>query len=171
MINPSRLLENDLFVLSVVRRNDDVVLMMQVKRGNQNLLRSPEIVTPGRALLELYPDMHLMETLLKALPPLNRLPDGLTLRAERALCGDDPVASVESASPSDPLDRLNATLMVDEMGNIAINMWEGFTRIEVRVVRGDSKRRPLKPAPANAPRPRAPLPPVGSATAELEPVE
>lgn len=172
IIDPSKLLENDLFVLSVERHGHGVVLTMQVKRGNRFLLRSPEIVAPGKAL-EPYPDMHLMEALMNALPPLNALPQGLTLRAERALCGDESVASVEDAIPADPLDRLNATLMVDAMENMATTMWKGFTRIEVRVVRGDNRRRPLDPAPANAPRPRQgpPLPPIGSVAAELEPVE
>lgn len=157
-------------MLSVVRHGHGPVLMAQVKRGNQNLLRSPNIVVPGNALPQ-YPDTNLMEALMNALPPLNRLPQGLTLRAERAMCGDEPVASVDGASPSDPLDRLNATLMADAMENMAPSMWKGFTRIEVRVVRGDKRRRPLNPTPADAPRPRPTLPPIGSVAKELEPVE
>lgn len=170
MIDPSKLQENDLFVLSVEGHGHGVVLTMQVKRGSMFLLRSPEIVSPGKALPG-YPDMHLMGALMNALPPLNQLPQGLTLRAERAMCGDLPVAADESVNPSAPLVRLDATLMADAMENMAANMWGGFTRIEVRVVRGDKRRRPLNPAPADAPHPRAPMPPIGSVAEELEPVE
>ncbi len=167
MIDPSRLQEDDLIILGVVRHGHGTVLTAQVKRGTRNLLRSPEIVTPKKPL-ERFPDMHLVCALIDALPPLNRLPRGLTLRAERALCGDKPVKPVPEANPSDPLVRLNCTIHVDAMENMAADMWRGFTRIEVRVVRGDSKRRPLEPVPAGAPRSGTPL--VGSAAAKLEPV-
>ena len=109
-----------------------------------------------------------MAALIGALPSLNSLPQWLTLRAERALCGNEPVAPVPEANPSDPLVRLNCMILSDAMENIAANMWGGFTRIEVRVVRGNSRRRPLETAPVEPPRHGTPR--GGSTTAKLEPV-
>ena len=141
MIDPSRLQENDLFVLSVVRHGHSCVLTLNVKRREQFLLRSPQLV---RDPVDLCSDERRLATLINALPPLNRLPQGLTLQAERAVCGEHPVAPVYSASPSDPVDRLNAWLHIRAMEPAKVpEMWQGFTRVEVRVVRGDEK--PLEP--------------------------